>query len=87
MQILGLTHRADTIVGNAMMRGVSGGEKKRVTVTFAVYGECISYSHVCVCVCVCVAMQIGVELMKNPRLLLLDEATTGNRVIRFHFGK
>jgi hypothetical protein len=37
MQILGLTHRADTIVGNAMMRGVSGGEKKRVTVTFAVF--------------------------------------------------
>ena len=32
LQLLGLTHRADTIVGDALLRGVSGGEKKRVTV-------------------------------------------------------
>ena len=32
MQLLGLSHRADTIVGNDMIRGVSGGEKRRVTV-------------------------------------------------------
>ena len=34
MQLLGLSHRADTIVGNDMVRGVSGGEKRRVSVRF-----------------------------------------------------
>ena len=29
MQLLGLSHRADNIVGNDMVRGISGGEKKR----------------------------------------------------------
>lgn len=32
MQLLGLTHRKNTIVGNELLRGVSGGEKKRVTI-------------------------------------------------------
>jgi ABC-type multidrug transport system ATPase subunit len=32
LQLLGLKHRADTVVGDALLRGVSGGEKKRVTV-------------------------------------------------------
>lgn len=31
MQILGLDVCKDTIVGNEMMRGISGGQKKRVT--------------------------------------------------------
>ena len=31
IKILGLQRCADTVVGNAMVRGVSGGEKKRVT--------------------------------------------------------
>lgn len=31
LQILGLEICADTIVGNAMLRGISGGQKKRVT--------------------------------------------------------
>jgi len=32
LQLLGLTHRKNTIVGNELLRGVSGGEKKRVTI-------------------------------------------------------
>lgn len=31
MQILGLDICADTIVGNEMLRGISGGQRKRVT--------------------------------------------------------
>ena len=31
-QSLGLTHAADTIVGNATLRGISGGEKRRVSI-------------------------------------------------------
>ncbi|KAL6066653.1 ATP-binding cassette transporter snq2 [Balamuthia mandrillaris] len=32
LQLLNLAHRADTIVGDQNIRGVSGGEKKRVTI-------------------------------------------------------
>lgn len=32
LELLGLTNCADTVVGDAMLRGVSGGERKRVTV-------------------------------------------------------
>jgi len=31
LHILGLEVCADTIVGNAMLRGISGGQRKRVT--------------------------------------------------------
>ena len=48
---LELTKCADTIIGGSMVRGVSGGEKKRTS--------------------------IGVELMSDPKILFLDEPTTG----------
>jgi len=32
LQLLGLVHCANTVVGNELLRGVSGGEKKRVTI-------------------------------------------------------
>ena len=31
MRLLGLTHARDTLIGSSMVRGVSGGERKRVT--------------------------------------------------------
>mmetsp|Transcript_4865 Transcript_4865/g.7359 ORF Transcript_4865/g.7359 Transcript_4865/m.7359 type:complete len:635 (-) Transcript_4865:4729-6633(-) len=41
MRLLGISHRADTIVGSAAagIRGVSGGERKRVTIGEALVGE------------------------------------------------
>eukprot|EP01135_Chromosphaera_perkinsii_P000932 Nk52_evm30s153 gene=Nk52_evmTU30s153 len=48
---LGLTHCADTIIGNQSVRGISGGEAKRCN--------------------------IAIELVTDPRVLFLDEPTTG----------
>lgn len=47
MASLGLSRIANSLVGDATRRGVSGGEKKRVN--------------------------IGIELMKQPKILFLDE--------------
>lgn len=38
LRVLGLKEAADTVVGNAMLRGISGGEKKRTTTGEAVVG-------------------------------------------------
>eukprot|EP01088_Endostelium_zonatum_P002484 TRINITY_DN1305_c0_g2_i2.p1 TRINITY_DN1305_c0_g2~~TRINITY_DN1305_c0_g2_i2.p1 ORF type:complete len:1520 (-),score=449.12 TRINITY_DN1305_c0_g2_i2:839-5398(-) len=38
LQLLGLEHRADTVVGDELLRGVSGGEKRRVSIGV----ECLS---------------------------------------------
>ncbi len=35
MKMLGLRHTADTIVGSQTLRGVSGGEKRRVSMYVA----------------------------------------------------
>ncbi|KAL7493376.1 hypothetical protein ACHAWT_002526 [Skeletonema menzelii] len=51
MASLGLSRIANSLVGDARRRGISGGEKKRVNV--------------------------GIELMKKPKLLFLDEPTSG----------
>lgn len=51
LDLLDLRKAADTVIGNALKAGISGGELKRT----------------------CVAM----ELITNPSVLFLDEATTG----------
>ncbi|KAL7544721.1 hypothetical protein ACHAWF_008084 [Thalassiosira exigua] len=51
MASLGLSRIANSLVGDATRRGISGGEKKRVNV--------------------------GIELMKKPKILFLDEPTSG----------
>lgn len=48
---LGLESCADTIVGTKLLRGISGGERKRTC--------------------------IGMELVLSPKILFLDEPTTG----------
>jgi len=51
LKTLDLERQQDTVVGNEFLRGVSGGQKKRVT--------------------------IGVEMVKDSGLFLMDEPTTG----------
>ncbi|KXZ50448.1 hypothetical protein GPECTOR_16g622 [Gonium pectorale] len=40
MSLLGLSHCADTLVGDALMRGISGGERKRLTSAEMLVGPC-----------------------------------------------
>ena len=40
LRILGLSHRADTIVGDNLTRGVSGGERRRVTIGVELLKRC-----------------------------------------------
>ncbi|EFA83423.1 ABC transporter G family protein [Heterostelium album PN500] len=51
LETLGLKEHQNTIVGNEFIRGISGGQKKRVS--------------------------IGIEMVKDAKLYLLDEPTTG----------
>lgn len=51
MEILGLMHVKDSLIGDENRRGISGGQRKRVN--------------------------IGMELMQNPKILFLDEPTSG----------
>lgn len=57
MASLGLSRIANSPVGDASRRGISGGEKKRVN--------------------------IGLELMKRPKILFLDEASIEERTDAF----
>ena len=43
IDVLGLDICADTIIGNAMRRGVSGGQKKRVTTGASLPMMCMSW--------------------------------------------
>ena len=70
LDILGMRHVADTIVGNDLLRGVSGGEKKRASIGANLafdYTHC-SYFFV---------PTTGVEMVKGPGILLMDEPSTG----------
>ncbi|KAL3309149.1 ATP-binding cassette sub- G member 2 [Cichlidogyrus casuarinus] len=55
---LGLAHVADSKIGTELIRGVSGGERKRTN--------------------------IGMELITDPKVLFLDEPTTG-QISFLHF--
>lgn len=50
--LLGLKHAEDTIIGDNLNRGLSGGEKRRVS--------------------------IAVDIIHEPRIIFLDEPTSGN---------
>ena len=51
MVLLGLKHVQDTIIGDSLNRGLSGGEKRRVS--------------------------IAVDIIHEPRIIFLDEPTSG----------
>jgi ABC-type multidrug transport system ATPase subunit/ABC-type multidrug transport system permease subunit len=51
MEMLGINRCADVMIGDALHKGISGGQRKRVSV--------------------------GMELVNNPSILFVDEATTG----------
>ena len=51
----------DNKIGNALLRGVSGGERKRTSI-----GNIIYITHI-----------LAYELISNPSIVILDEPTTG----------
>ena len=40
LRVLGLDYVAETVVGGPMLRGISGGQKKRVTTGEMIVGPC-----------------------------------------------
>lgn len=55
MNLLRLEHVQDTIIGDELNRGLSGGEKRRVS--------------------------IAVDIIHEPRVIFLDEPTSGKRIL------
>lgn len=52
LNLLGISDCADVIIGGGLIKGISGGQKKRTSV--------------------------GIELISNPSLLLMDEPLSGS---------
>ena len=65
ISLLGLGECADTIVGNALIRGISGGQKKRVTI--GTRANCSTALLISILDCP------GEALLTDARVLLLDE--------------
>jgi len=57
LEELNLTGCADVLIGGEMIKGISGGQRKRTSV--------------------------GVELVTNPKLVFLDEPTSGAHTLDF----
>ena len=84
LELLNLSGCADTVVGNETLRGISGGEKKRVTIAESLvsHGRCDGgEGAVTVCPyrrhCICAPGSALVYQVTNARLLAMDEISTG----------
>ena len=79
MQILGLEVCADTIVGNAMLRGISGGQRKRVTTGKTNLISILKPNKMIICVNFnnYKFLNAGEMLVEPANALLMDEISTG----------
>jgi ATP-binding cassette subfamily G (WHITE) protein 2 (SNQ2) len=70
LKLLDLKHVENTLVGNDLVRGISGGQRKRVTI-----GKSLTYSasHMIYC-------PTGVAMMAGASLMILDEVHRSNRI-------
>ena len=79
MQILGLEVCADTIVGNAMLRGISGGQRKHVTTGKINLISILKPNKMIICVNFnnYKFLNAGEMLVEPANALLMDEISTG----------
>ncbi|CAN1308019.1 ABC transporter G family member 48 [Linum perenne] len=79
LKILGLDICADIIVGDEMQRGISGGQKKRVTTGMCSPLPCDSRFILCFALglVLCVCLNAGEMLVGPAKVLLMDEISTG----------